>query len=126
MTDSLTKLPPLTPGQVADGMAGWTSYLQTIAHDPRLLAAELTAINAQLQTEAARRAQTTLLLEAARTLDNPVLRSIPAEIPSRPARDDRPSPSPQPGPLDLLLSSRRAGPRLVAKLVASDVRRRGR
>lgn len=123
--DSPSRLKPLHPSQVAEAMVGWQQYLSQLG--PTQLAAELTRLNGEIETDQRSRINT-LLLDHLSAIDSPVQRSVPMDLQpsSRPDRDRAFSPSPQQGPLDLLLSSRRAGPRLVAKLVASDVRRRAK
>lgn len=119
--DSRTR--PPSPHDMRLGMAAYQQHLRQL--DPMQLTAELTRINAALQMQAQSASASVLSDLTQRNLDSPVLRSIPMDDPlSGRASPPSPSRSPQPGPVDLLLQSRRAGPRLVAKLVASDVRRR--
>jgi hypothetical protein len=58
-------------------------------------------------------------------IDQPVLQSRRTGDPSRPAdRGLPPSQRSQPGALDLLISGRRIGPRLAAKLVQASAKRK--
>lgn len=62
------------------------------------------------------------------SLDLPVVRSTPTELPSpsERARDERPSRSPQPSPFELLSTAGRLGPRLAGALLRATRNERRR
>ena len=112
-------------------MAGYRAALATLTI-PQLMD-RLTTINAAIEAENQARLATLISTTSSNSpdLDAPVLRSTPRATPSSapPRATDRgvgPSLSfPPPGPLDLLSRAGRLGPRLTARLIAADLRRRG-
>ncbi len=125
----LPPLPDLPRSPIGDLFSG---YQATIAQmSPVELAAEAGRLGAMI--EADQRVQMESLLRSASqsNLDQPVSHSTATAHPSSPppqargaASLDPARRSPQSSPLELLLGSSRTGPRLAAKLVLSDARRR--
>lgn len=87
---------------------------------------ELGRINSQ-QERRTRLDVSQMLSERMSEVDQPVVRSPRTDAPSL-TRDQerRPSPTPQPGALDLLISGRRVGPKLAARLVMASAKSRRR
>jgi hypothetical protein len=101
----------------------WAPYRQWLSRlTPEQLIAQATELSRQLQSQAS--SSLSGSLEAYhQSIDRPVLVSTRTADPSRPTDRSAPrSPSPQPSSLDLLSASGRLGPKLAARLVASQRR----
>jgi len=111
--------PPETVGE-------WAAVEKAIARmTPDELMTRLEHVNGLLSQQR-RSLVTSELTSAVQELDRPVLRPTREER-SSPSRDrgqssSPTSPRPSPGALDLLISSRRVGPRLAARMVQASAR----
>ena len=122
--------PPMNSEGVRQTWQSYQASLEHIAAQPdgmETLSRLLSEVSEKLQAQT----QSTIshtLSEYNSTQDRPVLRSMAkgGPSPSAPDRGARPDPSRAPGPLDLLSSSRRLGPRLASKLVLAEARRQTR
>lgn len=87
------------------------------------LLAELARVGSLLERQTRSGVSSLLQDQVSRGLDQPVTRRTTSGVPSPPSDRGRPpSPRSQPGALDLLISGRRIGPRLAAKLVQASSR----
>ena len=126
---SPTASSPLTPDDLRRSYAGYRRALGTLTTSQLLeLANRQAALIQQHQDSMLSR----LLQRPSSTpdLDAPVVRSTPTETPSSARAEDRgrqASPSPMPSGLELLARrGGRMGPRLGAKLLIADARKRAR
>jgi hypothetical protein len=118
------------PGQLRT----WAGYRAALSQMKRQeLLDHLTGINAALQAQSQavleRQLRSLQTSGSSSSIDNPVVRSTPPERRSNERPMDRgayPSrlASPQPSALDLLARSKSLAPRIAAKLVLSEARRR--
>lgn len=121
----MTEWKPVPSLPMNDRLPDWAAVERAYSQMPReRLLEELTRINSLLghQTRSVVSANLQQHLES---IDQPVLRSQRTADPSQPPDRGRPpSQRSQPGALDLLISGRRIGPRLAAKLVQASARRK--
>jgi hypothetical protein len=122
---------PLTPAAIRRTWSGYQRALERMAAQPDaipVLQAHLTEINARLQAQmmtAMTDAVGDQLRQRVSSLDTLQLRSprSTAALPTSPTdRGARPSPSPQPGALDLLMARKGLGAKLAARLVVGSAR----
>ena len=115
--------------QQSDRRRTWQSYQRWLASQTQeQLADHLTGINAALQAQSTTLLTSQLLSDYHRTIDQPVLSSMPMELPSsltERARELSPA-SQRPDALALLSQSQRLGPRLAARLVLASARAQAR
>lgn len=121
MTES--KLVP--PSLMSETRPDWQAVERAYrSMSPERLLEELTRINSLLGHQTRSVVSANLSQYLMHDLDQPVQRSPRTADLSRPAdREPRPSQKSQPGALDLLITGRRIGPRLAAKLVQASARR---
>lgn len=132
MDSSLTPLQPISRDEIEQLYSGYRGILQTMT--PAQLAAELASLGRMIEQDQEARKASLLLSMSNSLIDQPVQHSTEPGIQSpdshrpmdRGAAASAPATRPQSSPLELLLGSSRTGPRLAAKLVLNDARRRAR